>query len=282
MCLVLKGDVSLLKKSIQAGALLEIKNKDGQTALNFAAQKQKCDMVDALIHAGADVNSVNSNGQTALMYVVQSKYMDVAKRLLVADADPNIHDSMGYSALRYASDMQNIDMIVLLLQFGADCNAISESDGWTSLMHAAFKSHLDVIRILLTHTVRANQTATTTNKLINFDTMKMTQHQVTNNDKKDARKVSDMTLQTNFIGTNINRKRIVLNINQKDKSGCTALLLAVKCNHLTAAKLLLKAGADVNKPDHNGQTPLMYATHRRYHGMIALLQKKLQKSKTKK
>ncbi len=44
-----------------------------------------------------------------------------------------------------------------------------------------------------------------------------------------------------------------------EESKISALMLAFLYNDITAAKVLLKMGADINLQDKNGETPLMYA-----------------------
>jgi len=51
------------------------------------------EVIEILVAAGADVNARDSNGQTALMIAARSRSMDVIKALLAAGADPSICDA---------------------------------------------------------------------------------------------------------------------------------------------------------------------------------------------
>lgn len=49
------------------------------------------------------------------------------------------------------------------------------------------------------------------------------------------------------------------NVNESDKYGKTPLMAAVSTGDVAIIKLLIDAGADIEKCDNNGNTPLMYA-----------------------
>ena len=51
-----------------------------------------------------------------------------------------------------------------------------------------------------------------------------------------------------------------VDINAPDKDGYTALMYAVRNNYVWLAKILIKAGIDVNAQDAGGRTALMWTT----------------------
>ena len=61
------GQTEAVSALVQAGANLEATNKNGNTALILAAYKGHTEAVSALVHAGADIEATNKNGNTALM-----------------------------------------------------------------------------------------------------------------------------------------------------------------------------------------------------------------------
>jgi ankyrin repeat protein len=72
-----------------------------------------------------------------------------------------------------------------------------------------------------------------------------------NNDLIDASKEGDIEKVTELLKKD--------NVNLKNKSGNTALILASKNNYIAIVDLLLKAGAKVDKQNKNGYTALMGA-----------------------
>jgi len=63
------------------------------------------------------------------------------------------------------------------------------------------------------------------------------------------------------------------NPNKADKRGATPLSIAAGLGFAEGVELLLKSGANVDAPDSSGETPLISAVHRRDIGMIRLLLK---------
>lgn len=60
-------------------------------------------------------------------------------------------------------------------------------------------------------------------------------------------------------------------VNAPDKDGNTALMYTVRNNHVWLAKILIKTGADVNAQDAEGRTALMWTTLYNYPVQMAEL-----------
>jgi ankyrin repeat protein len=56
-----------------------------------------------------------------------------------------------------------------------------------------------------------------------------------------------------------------------DVEGVTPLIAAVEGGHFQTVRLLVQAGADVNRPDASGFTPLMGAARAGHHDMVKFL-----------
>ena len=63
-----KEDITAVKEIIAAGTDINAKNKDGETALMFAARyNENPEIAQILIDAGADVNAENRYGETGFL-----------------------------------------------------------------------------------------------------------------------------------------------------------------------------------------------------------------------
>jgi ankyrin repeat protein len=117
-------DLELVRALISAKANVTLKNQFGTTAITEAAIIGSAKVLDALLKAGADPNTRNPEGETPLMAAARSGKVEAAKRLLEAGADVNATESFGgQSALMWAAAQGQGEMVKLLASKGADLNA---------------------------------------------------------------------------------------------------------------------------------------------------------------
>jgi uncharacterized protein len=118
------NDLDLVRALIKAGANVKLQNRFGSSALTEAAIIGSDPIIDALLKAGADANTRNPEGETALMAVARSGNLEAAKLLLDAGADINAKETWGeQSALMWAAAQSQADMVKFLASRGADVNA---------------------------------------------------------------------------------------------------------------------------------------------------------------
>ncbi len=116
-------DLALVQALIKAGADVKLKNQFGTSAITEAAIIGSAPIIDALLKAGADPNTKNPEGETPLMAVARSGKIDAAKRLLDAGADVNAKEAWGgQSAIMWAAAQSQPEMVKLLASRGADVN----------------------------------------------------------------------------------------------------------------------------------------------------------------
>ncbi len=124
-------DVALVRALIKAGANVTVKNQFGTSALTEAAVIGSAPVIDALLKAGADPNTKNPEGETPLMAVARSGHVDAARRLLAAGANVNAKEEFGgQSALMWAAAQHQAAMVKLLASQGADVNARGVIHQW--------------------------------------------------------------------------------------------------------------------------------------------------------
>ncbi len=118
------GDLELVRALIAAGADVTLVNEFGTSALAEAAVIGSAAIVRALLDAGANPNARNPEGETALMVVARNGAVDTAEVLLDAGADINATEAWGgQSALMWASARSQADMVRFLAGRGADLDA---------------------------------------------------------------------------------------------------------------------------------------------------------------
>jgi ankyrin repeat protein len=124
-------DVELVRALIKAGANVKAVNRFGTSAIAEAAIIGSAPIVDALLKAGADPNFKNPEGETPLMAAARSGKVDAAKLLLDAGADVNAKEGWGgQSAIMWAAAQSQAEMVKLLASRGADVNAHGVIHQW--------------------------------------------------------------------------------------------------------------------------------------------------------
>src|SRR5689334_2514116 len=125
------GDLELIRALIKAGANVKLSNQLGTSAITEAAIIGSAPIVDALLKAGADPNFRTPNGETPLMAAARSGHIDAAKVLLDAHADINAKETWGeQSALMWAAAQSQAEMVKFLASRGANLNDHGKINQW--------------------------------------------------------------------------------------------------------------------------------------------------------
>jgi len=131
MCAAANDDLELVRVLIKAGANVKLTNQFGTSALTEAAIIGSAPIIDALLKAGADPNFKNPNGETPLMAAARSGKVDAAKALLAAGADINAKETWGgQSAIMWAAAQSQADMVKFLASKDANLNDHGKINQW--------------------------------------------------------------------------------------------------------------------------------------------------------
>lgn len=101
----------LLEKGADANHL----NKNGQTALHIAAAEGKENVVKAMIHAGVQLDPLSTSDRTPLNYALGHKHTAIAKYLLSQGANVQIRDNRGIPILAYACEINDYSIVSSVL-----------------------------------------------------------------------------------------------------------------------------------------------------------------------
>ena len=118
---------------LDAGVDVNLKDKDGVTALMIAGMRANTETVQALLDAGADVNAKANNGATALM---------------MAGTPAGSPRLLGWRSERFQSGEDNTETVQALLDAGADVNA-KDQDGVAPLMIYGARANWGNVQALL-------------------------------------------------------------------------------------------------------------------------------------
>jgi uncharacterized protein len=215
------------------------KAPDGSTALMWATFNVDRELVRALLKAGAKADVTSHYGATALGEAVKVEDIEMVRMLLDAGANVNSPNLDNQTALMVAVSTGSLPISKLLVERGADVNAVETFRNQNALMWAAGGNAPDIVDLLLSHGAK------NVNLRAKFDDWPRQQ-------------TSEPRAQ----------------YQSRQTGGLTALLYATRSGCLRCAASLVKAGADVNKPNPDGVTPLINALdNKRFDVAMFLLDK---------
>ena len=215
------GETDLVRRLLKAGAEADVRNQFDATPIGEAAVIGSAPIIEMLLKAGVKADTPDHEGQTPLMVVARTGALDAAKVLLKHGADVNAKESWGgQSALMWAASQSQPEMIKLLIKHGADVNAHGADRDWQRRVTSEPRKK-DMYHGGFTPLIYA------------------------------AREGCIPCVQALIDGK--------ADLDLTDPQRVTALNVALQNRHFDLAKILIDAGADINKWDFYGRTPLYNA-----------------------
>ena len=274
---------------------------DGRTLLMLAARTGNVDALRLLLSNGARVNAVETRtGTTALMWAALENRADAVRVLTKAGADVNarsritayphtppgvIGDALeegysyvgqtvlpkgGWTALMYSARQGAPDAAAALIDCGADLN-VADPDGTPALTLAIINGHYDVARLLVEKGADVNRPdrtgATPLYSAVDMHTL------VTSFGRPELpRAVTEGSVDAARMllahGADPNRplktkilKRTYQAGDARLAEGATPLMRAAKAGDVVMMKLLVDAGADMDRTNAVGDTALHIAAN---------------------
>ncbi|MEP7311598.1 MAG: ankyrin repeat domain-containing protein [Pseudomonadota bacterium] len=233
-----RGDIPALRALLKQHADVNATSADGTPALHWIVRRQDVDSARLLLKAGADANLANRYGLRPLHLAIGNGDVAMVRLLLAAKADPSTADSTGETCLIMAARVGNLDVVTALLDGKAAVDVADPEYHQTPLMIAARAGHEDVVRLLLAHGAKVDaQTRTGATPAF--------------------RSPASMS---GSKGAGIVRGGWPARGERDPTPGAkTPLLYVAREGHEQVAKVLLDAGADIEKADADGVTPLLMA-----------------------
>ena len=124
-------------------------DKADTEALVEASKEGRLEEVETRLKKPQDPNAVNKEGRTALHFAAENNYLECARLLLEAGASCDLATNSGRTALHCAVANGHVEVVCLLLEAGANCNLAGGQEGVTPLHSAAVHGHTEVVRMLL-------------------------------------------------------------------------------------------------------------------------------------
>eukprot|EP01038_Epipyxis_sp_PR26KG_P005474 gene5474-7579_t len=209
----------------------------------------------------------------SLISAILGQHIEVVKLLCQHDAEVNRHDQNGNTPLILATNLGNFDMVKLLLQEGATVNKSNRTNTIVPLHLAIDKQNYQIVELLIIARADANRVMYPTGtNLISVVTMSAT------NNNDDVLKANVFKSMFDFIKASPSNPILTTNDSliqwaflikdwkspQGDQRGFFPLFIAASHGNKEIVKLLIKAGADLNKVCCGGKTAIDIAVQKEF------------------
>jgi len=227
--------------------LLNARNADKMTPLNWAAYRGQTEIVQELLTMGADPSVGDNENSQPLHNAAVAGHTNVLEILLTSGVDMDTKDNNGMTALHFALSYRHPELAVWLIEQGADPTA-ANNEQVTPLHFAAMRGFTDLIDRLVERGASINaQTRSGRTPLF---------YASGNNHLEAALKLLDLGADTELA----------------NDYGRTPLLnVARESGNVEMARLLIEHGANINAADGFGSTPINLAAWRGFRAIVGLL-----------
>ena len=107
----LEGDLSVVRRLVEAGSNLYAVNNDFNGVLFNACYADRPDIIRVLVEAGADINDINEEGTTPLMYAASAGRIACVAVLLELGSDASRRNEDGFQAVEYAANREVLKLL---------------------------------------------------------------------------------------------------------------------------------------------------------------------------
>lgn len=234
MVAVQANNTAVVEKLLAGGASLKVMSNTRESPLSWAVRHQQVEMAQLLLNKGADPDAHGNTEAAPLLDAVRIAHETLTTALLKAGAKATASDAQNRSALMLAAQQNASGVLGLLLRNTPNSNA-ADKQGRSALWYAAAAGADESVALLITGKADLNQADRN-------GTTPLMQAASAGHEQV----VSQLLAAGANVGGNTDSN--------------TALMRAAANGHVAIVSRLLKAGSKVDQQNRFGESALMIAT----------------------
>jgi len=259
------GNGTMARALLDAGADINARDNKGLSAVDYAAQYKKLEVMAALSKAGAQVSYTGDSAKDIIMAALSADQEKV-RSLLEAGENPNAKSSDGKTLLEYSVENKWPSIVELLVKKGADIK-VKDKNGWTLLMRATLDKQNDIVAAFKRAGAKIEYTGNKKDDLLLA---------ILKNDLEKAKLLLAQGVDVNslyrykspalnYAVVMKDRPMIDLLINNHadfnlaNEYGVSPFMAAMSDGDMALAREMAARGADINARDSSGASALFYA-----------------------
>ncbi|KAI5680360.1 hypothetical protein M9H77_01587 [Catharanthus roseus] len=263
------GNYCFVSSLIDAGADVNSRDKNGQSAMSMAVRSGNLETVQTLIELGY---VIDHSIDRFLHESASMNRLDLIKILYLGypDIDLNSIDSQGKTPLHLAATAanhgrKNLEILEFLVSNGSHVDVV-DNKGWTPLHYAAQEGFLEGVEFLLEFSTFAKFVRTAAGEDEEEELGQKTPYDLAEekgySELYDVLYLSDVLHRSAGLDDVQEIKNCIskgANVNSRDQNGWTPLHRAAFKGRIESSKILISNGAEIDLVDDIGYTPLHLA-----------------------
>ena len=239
------GRTEIVNELINAGANIDARDDDGNSALLGASFRADLGLIKSLVAAGAEINTYNKKKETPLHIAASRNRPALAAYLLQLGAPIDVKDAEGNTPLKLSVELEASSCVELLLDLGADPDLTNDEGNSARSLGEQTKN--ESIK-----SVFAN--------LRERELLKL----------KQIEEFVEAAANGN-VGAVSDLYKLGVKINAQNSEGLTAFYAALGMSRLNVVQWLIQADVDVTPLSIDGLSPLHVAVSGSDYALIRLL-----------
>jgi len=245
-------------------ALVDSRNRDGDTALHLAVRTNQREIGEYLISRGANIFSLNSLGDSPLSLALKTDNM---REWIINPTTITLKDGLGNNMLHYAAEWGLNNAISLIIRSGIPVDT-QNATGQTPIFMATKCDSPSTLKIFIDNNanlnIRDNQGNSVLHEAVRWNAINSISFLISSGMDINANSLNGNTPLHDAVILNLPEIAALLirngaSLETRNIDGNTPLMEAIRCGLTSSVDKLASSGADTSCRNTRGDTPLHIA-----------------------